>query len=425
MNHPVSIVLTLFLLLLLILCVGFFSSSETAFLSIPKLKIRQMLKNNEYGARRIAKLRSDMDSLLTVVLIGINFISTFASSIATALAIEIAGQNGVGIATIVVTFFVTVLGEIVPKTIATVDPVKIARRNASALVILQKILFPLVWFFTGISQTLAGTVQKFWKSDDPVVTEDELKTLIDVGTREGTLEKSEKTMLYKIFEFTDLHVYDIMKHRSLIKSVPVGATRNELTALFLSAGYSRLPVYNGSPETIVGILHYKSVLFASSGEVEKSDFVRKNMRPVLFIPESFTALELLAKFRKIKDDMAIALDEQGGVAGIVTMDDILRAVFGRMTDESSKNEIAPENRIKIISGKEFLVPGDMKLSDVNEVLKLKLESEEYNTLGGWLLEHFDALPSIGEALRDGNTLFVIEDQSRRRIESVRIKIGSP
>jgi putative hemolysin len=384
-----------------------------------------MLRNNEPGARKIARLRSDMDSLLTVVLIGINFISTLASSVATALAIAIAGDSGVGIATAVITFFVTTFGEIIPKTIASVHPVKIARHNASVLVVLEKLFFPLVWMFARLSRGVAAVVCRFWKSEDPIITEEELKTLIDVGTKEGTLEKSEKVMLYKLFEFTDLHVHDIMKHRSLIRSIPVNAGNEELVSKFLSTGYSRLPVYRDSPETIIGVLHYKSVLFARTGAVSNPDFIRDNMQPILFVPESFTAIELLMKFKKVKDDMAIALDEQGSVAGIVTMDDILRAVFGRMMDESSVGEIPPENRIKIISGREFIVPGDMKLSDVNEILKLHLESDEYTTLGGWLLEHFDSLPSTGEALKDNSVLFVIEDQSRRRIQTVRVKLGVP
>jgi len=423
MTNLPHIIFSLIFLFALVLCVGFFSSSETAFLSIPRIRLRQMIRNGEKGASKIAALRADMDHLLTVVLVGINFISTFASSIATALAIEITGQNGVGLATAVITFFITVLGEIVPKTIAAADPVPVARRNAGALMFLQKALFPVVWLFTRISTGIAELAEKIWKTDSQTVTEEELKTLIDVGTKEGTLEKSEKAMLYKLFEFTDLHVRDIMKHRSLIKSVPEEAAKAELVQAFLDAGYSRLPVYKGTPETITGILDYKSVLFAKSSDASKKGFVRKNMHPVLFVPESFTALELLARFKKVKNDMAIALDEQGGVAGIVTMDDLLRAVFGRMTDEFSAGDIAPEKRIKIISGNEFVVPGDMKLSDVNGILKLNLESEEYTTLAGWLLERFDALPSTGEALRDGSTLFVVEDQSRRRIQSVRIKLG--
>ncbi len=380
-----------------------------------------MVQSKEPGARVIAKLHNDMDSLLTVVLIGINFISTLASSVGTALAIQIAGSNGVGISTAVITFFITIFGEIVPKTAATVNPVKTARHNAPILLFLEKVCFPVVWLFSAISHGVSELAQKVWKQDSVLITEEELKALIDVGTREGTLEGSEQTMLYRLFEFSDLHVHDIIKHRSYIKAISLQTPKDAIVQAFLDSGYSRLPVYEGTVEKIVGILHYKAVLFAGQKESEQPHFISKVMQSVLYVPESFSALELLRTFKKERNDMAIALDEQGSVAGLVTMDDVLQAVFGRMHDEFSDNEVAPENRIQILSGSEFIVPGDMKLSDINDILHLHLDSEEYLTIAGWLLERFDALPSTGEAIKYDNTIFVVEDQTRHRIVSVRIK----
>ena len=413
---------SLIFLVCLVAAIGFFSSSETAFLSLSRLKIRQMIRNKKPGARQLEKLHSDMDSLLTIVLIGINFLSTLASSVGTALAISIAGTGGVGLATAVITFFITIFGEIVPKTVAAQSPVKIARRNAVVLLVLQNVFRPVIWLFSALSRFVSGAVQCFWKSDDTLITEEELKTLIDVGTTEGTLENSEKTMLYRLFEFSDLLVHDIMKHRSFIKGIAADAASSEVVQMFLRTGYSRLAVFEDDGESICGILHYKAVLFSQEEEIAAPGFVRTNMQPALFVPESFTALELLRLFKKQENDIAVALNEQGGVAGLVTMADLLHAVFGRVMDEFSADETPPENRIKIVSADEFIVPGDMKLSDVNELLKLSLESDEYTTLGGWLLEKFDALPSAGEVVRDGSTCFVVEEQSRRRIVQVRIQL---
>ena len=374
--NSLQIILTIIVFFFLILCIAFFASSETAFLSISNFTLRRMLRNNEKGAKYIAKLHAKMDSLLTVVLIGINFMSIFAASLGTAVAISIIGDHGVTIATLLVTFIITIGGEIVPKTIATERPVFIARKNAHVLLFLQKILFPLIWLFTKISEAAAAVTNRFWKQTEPLITEEELKTLIDVGTKEGTLEQSEQNMLYKIFEFSDLHVYDVMRHRSLIKAIPSTLSYKELVHKFTQFGFSRLPVYNGSIENITGILYYKRLLFSQKKERCENDFIKNNIEPALFVPESLTAIELLMQFKKTKNDFAVALDEQGCVSGIVTMDDLLRTVFGRMSDESSKAEIEPEKRIKIISANEFLVPGDMRLDDVNIIFKLHLVSEE-------------------------------------------------
>lgn len=419
-----NIILPLAVFIVLIGCIAFFSSSETAFLSISKFTLRKMLKNRESGAKLISKLSSNMDQLLTVILIGINFFSILASSIGTAVAISIIGEQfGITVSTLLVTFIITIGGEIVPKTIAAYHPVKIAKNNAFVLLVLEKLLFPLVFFFSMLSKAAASIAEKAWKHKEPLITEEELKTLIDVGTREGTLEKSEQSMFYKLFEFNDLHVHDIMRHRSLIKAIPDNLSRKELIQAFTTTGFSRLPVYKDSIENITGILHYKSLLFAPPKEANHENFIKDNQSPVLFVPESITAIELLMQFKKTNNDIAICLNEQGAVSGLITIDDILRTVFGRISDESSRAEIPPEKRIKVISANEFLVPGDMKLSDFNQLLKLNLVSEEFLTLGGWILEHFDYLPSTGEITKDGETLFIVEDQTNRRIQSVRVKLG--
>jgi putative hemolysin len=290
------------------------------------------------------------------------------------------------------------------------------------LIVLAKILFPVDWLFTNITRGVNSLAGHIWKKDAVGMTQEELKTLIDVGENEGALEAGEKTMLYKLFEFGDLHIYDIMRHRSLIKAVSEKADRKSVIAAFSSSGFSRLPVYGSDSDTITGVIHYKSVLFRNQESSEEEGFARSCMQPVLFIPETLSAIELLLRFKKEKTDFAVALNEHGSTAGIVTVTDLMRAVFGRMTDEDSLTEIPPEQRVKILPGGEFIIPGDMKLRDLNELLGTNLESDYYTTLGGWLLEKFDALPSIGRAIRFGQVLFIVEDQLLRRIVSVRIKL---
>ncbi len=421
------------LVIVLVGVVAFFAASETAFLSISKLTIRQMLKKDPPGkkntpARKIAYLKKDMNKLLSLILIGINFVTSLASGLATTVAINLAGAAGSAYATVVMVFILIIFGEITPKTFSSVYPVQAASKFAVPLIVLQKLLFPIVWIFARISGFFTIVLNALWKNDRNLVTEEELKSLIEVGETEGTLEHSETKMLYKIFDFTDLHIHDIMRHRSTVQFIPLDADYNEVVNIFTRTGYSRIPVCDREKgfEDVRGMIYYKHVLFKSGTNSKKASrqFAQKCMRPVVFVPETMMATELLAKFKKERVNFAVAVDETGCNAGIVTMDDILRAVFGRSVSDEN-NEIPPENRIQPISPVEYIVPGDMRLDDVNELLDMDLDSEEYDTLGGWLLEQFDALPETGEVIKRGDVVYKIEDQSRRRIQSVRINLPQP
>lgn len=406
-------------LIFIINCVAFFSGSETAFLSISKIKMKRLVQEKRRNAKIASSLKENIDELLTIVLIGTNFMNSLASALATTLAIEIVGDSGVGIATLVITFFATTFGQIVPKTVAGFYPDDVACKNSVVLLVLEKIFFPIVWIFSKISKGASALATKFFKNDSALVTEEELKALIEVGEKEGTLEAGEKQMLYKIFRFSDLTVHNIMKHRSLIKAVPLEANKLEIVDMFVQTGVNMIPVYKESKETIVGVIHYKSVLMCATNKVGKT-YAETVMKGVLFVPETLTALELLSKFRKERTEFAVALNEQGETAGIVTMDDIMRVVFGRMTDEDI-GRIPAEARIKFVSANEFVIPGDITLDELNSIFKINLESEEYSTLGGWILERFGSLPSTGEITVWKGILFVVEDQAARRVQSVRIK----
>ena len=427
MNFP-KIASTVLLLVFLVWITAFFAGSETAYLSMTNIRLRKMLRERKAGAKKVQSLFSDIDGLLTVILVGINFINTLASSIATALAIELVGEGGVGIATAAVSFFITVFGQIVPKTIAGLEDnvEKVAARNAAPLAFLKKCFFPVVWAFSQVSRGAAFLVQKIWRSENSAITEEELKILIEASAADGTLEKSEKNMLDKILEISDFTLRNIMKHRSLVTYINVSDSYDTVVSAFKNSGYSHLPVcatVHGdeidSKDNVVGVLYYKDVLF---GKKRSPDFsVAKFMKQPLFVPETFSVIEMIQVFKKENRSFAVALNEQGSTAGIVTLDDVMRGLFGRMSDAGNHNEIPAEARVKIISPKEFLVPGDMHLSDVNLILNMNLQSENFSTLGGWLLEKFDALPSSGEALRFGGDLFVVEDQNQRRITLVRIR----
>lgn len=425
MNAFAEIVLPILADIALVFIVAFFAASETAFLSITRVTLHQMLKKDgnkkNSPARRIQLLKKDTNKLLSLILIGINFVTSLASGLAATVAIKLAGNSGSAYATIVISFVLIVFGEIMPKTVAAVYPVAVAGLFSRLLIFLERLLFPIVWLFSKITDFITRVLTRFVTETKELITEEELKSLIAVGENEGTLESSEKKMLYKIFQFTDLTVHDIMRHKSQVEFVPEDASYDEIAEVFAKTGYSRLPVCRGSFENVLGVLYYKSVLLADTLLKKSRNLAVRCMRPALFIPETITATELLQKFRKENVNFAVAVDENGSNIGIVTMDDIMRAVFGHSV-HGEQSDIPPETLIVPVTSKEFLVPGDMKIDDVNELLKLDLVSDDYDTLAGWLLEQFDAIPEAGETIRRHEVLYKIEDQSRRRIKSVRITL---
>lgn len=408
-------------LVILILCVGFFTSSETAYLSLTKLKVRRLVEENKKNSKIVANLKDKMDRLLTTVLIGTNFLNSLVSALATALVIKIFGGGGIGLPTLATAFFITVFGQIIPKTIAGLHPEQIACFTAKILYILQCLFFPLIWFFEKLSHGAVFVVEKIMKPSAQIVTEEELKTLISLGEKEGTIEKNESKMMNKIIKFNDSVVSDIMKHRTFVSSVDSKATYNEVIDEFLRSGFSTITVYKNNKENIIGVINYKSVLYASEAIDKGEGFAGRFMSEVLFVPGTFSILDLLKKFRLNEYKFAIVLSEQGETSGIVTMEDIIRMVFGRMTDENSYDNIPAEDKIKLISVNTFLVPGDVKLDDLNEILDLHLESDDMNTLGGWLLEQIGYLPETDSFFIKDKVLFTIEDVTQRRISSVKIK----
>ena len=408
-------------LLILILCVGFFTSSETAYLSLPRLKLRSMVEQGRRNAKKVAALKANMDRLLTTVLIGTNFLNSLASAIATALAIEILGSKGTAIAPFITAFFITTFAQIVPKTAAGLHPDAFTCFSSIPLMVLEKLFFPIVWIFEKLSHGAVVLAEKIMKPDGVIVTEEELKTLIDVGSHEGTIEKDESRLLNKIIKFNDLLVHDVMKHRSQVSMIKKEAAYEEVINQFLTSGFSTLTVYSGNRENVVGVLNYKKVLFCSEDIDRGEGFAGRQMTDVLFIPGTMSVLDILQLFRTSEHKFAVVLDEQGQTDGIITMEDILKVVFGHMSDENAYDNTAPEDKVELVSLNTFIVPGDMKIDDANEILGLALESDEMNTVGGWLLEQFGYLPASGTVLIKDKNLYTAEDVSGRIIVSVRVK----
>ena len=422
MSFTLSDLICLIVILILILFVGFFTSSETAYISLSKIKLRRMQEEGKKKAKVVAKLKDNMPRLLTTVLIGTNFLNALISALATALVVKVFGGGGVGLPTLLTAFVITTFGQIIPKTIAGRNPEKKCLSGAVPLLVLERIFFPVVFLFERLSHGAVWLVEKIVKPRDHIITEEELKTLIDVGEKEGTIEKNESTMLNKIIKFNDLSATDIMKHRAFVSMVSADADYQTVVNEFLASGFSNLTVYKDSPENVVGVIHYKKVLYGNEQTDNGPGYASSVMDDVLYVPGSFSALELLQKLREDENKFAVVLNEQGQTAGIVTIEDVIRMVFGRMTDENSRDNIPVEDKIQLVSANTFVVPGDLKLDEVNAILHLNLASEEMNTLGGWVLEQIGYLPSAGMVLVKDKILFTVEEVSQRRIVSVRIRI---
>lgn len=415
-------IISLAVLIVLIMFIGFFSAAETAYLSLPKLKIRSMVEERKPYAKIISKLKSDMDKFLTTVLIGTNFLNSLASAIATALAINVLGKRNSAIAPFVTAFFITVFGQIMPKTAAGIYPEKIAGFTSLPLTFLEKIFFPIIWIFERLSHCVVFIAEKFIKNDGTIVTEEELKTLIDVGSTEGTIEKDESELLNKIIKFNNLLINDVMKHRSAVSMIDVDATYKEVVQEFLKSGFSTLTVYSGQKENVVGVLNYKKVLFDSQNDDLEKGYAKRKMSEVMFVPGTLSVFEILQKFRQDEHKFAVVLDEMGQTLGIITIQDIIKLVFRNMSDENSYADIPAEEKISLVSVNTFIVKGDVKIEDANEILGINLESEYMNTIGGWLFEQFGYLPEVGNVFVKNKNIFTVEEVSQRRITKIRIRL---
>ena len=291
-------IVSISMLIIFLLAVGaFFSMTETAFTSLSRIKVRQLQKEKARHADLIAKLRSNLDELIATVLIGTNFVNTFNSAVTTAFAVKVFGAEYVSAATAVILFLVIIFVEIVPKTFAAINTDTAVKNTAIPVYLIKAILYPVVKTFCLFTRFIDFAEKKIFKSKRVLVTEDELKTLIEVG-------QSERKMLERLFEFSDLSVHSIMRHRSLVKYISTETSLDEVIAIFQTTGYSRIPVYENDVENIVGVLHFKSVLFASPLITASKDFIKICMAEPAFVPETMSAIEnakrYFAKYGKLK-----------------------------------------------------------------------------------------------------------------------------
>ena len=408
-------ILQIGLLIVLLLGSGFFSASETSLMSLSKIRIRYMEEEGVKGAKLVSSLIEKSSDLLSSILVGNNIVNIAATSVSTSLFISIFGDGGVAIATAVMTVLVLVFGEITPKTIAANSPEKVAVVVSKPISIIMKITKPIVWVFN----LLTGIIFKIMGIDNdgvkPFITEEELKAMVNVSHEEGVLEMEEREIINNVFQFGDMQAKEAMIQRLDMVAIDIEDSYDEIIELFKSEKLSRLPVYQESIDDIVGILNIKDIIFLSDEEIQNFN-IKNYVREAFFTYEFKKITQLLEEMKKEKTQMAIVVDEYGGTAGLLTIEDLVEVIVGDIDDEYDEEE---EEIVKI-NDNEYLVEGSTKISDVNEQLGINLESEEFDSIGGFIIGYLKRIPEENEIIEVEDVKFKVESIDKNRINKIRI-----
>jgi CBS domain containing-hemolysin-like protein len=404
-------------LVLLVGVAAFFAASEAAIVATGRIRARALLEKKIRGAARLVRLVEDRNRTLTTVLIGSTFILLAADSLATYLFLQWGVPNAVVWSTVVMTIAILLFGEILPKTLAVGTGDRTALRIAPLLDVVKRALSPLtaafLWITDGLVRIFGGHPH-----GGPYVTEDDIKTLVNVGVEQKVLEEEERELIHSIIEFGDTIVREVMTPRTDMVTVSVTSSPRRALDLVIAEGYSKLPVYDETVDNVIGVVHDRELLIALSNGTIASTNLRTLMRPVTLVPENKRISELLREMQRAKYSLAIVLDEYGGTAGLVTMEDLLEEIVGEIRDEHDEGE---EEAIRRLSDDEWVVEAGTNIEDVNNALGIALPHEEFETIGGYIVGLFGRLPREGEEIDAGNGILLRVDRTRgRRILAVRV-----
>jgi CBS domain containing-hemolysin-like protein len=407
-------------ILLFVICVlftAFFSSSEVALISITRAKARTLVNEGKKGSEAVAALKDSPEHLLITILIGNTLVTTAAAAIATAVAIQIFGDIGVGIATVFVVVVLLVFGEIGPKIYAARASDSFVLNVAPVILFASRIFSPIIWLVERVSPTFG--IGK--ETSEPAVTEEEIKEWIDVGKEDGTIEQGEQEMLYSVLEFADTTAREIMTPRVDVTLMEDTVTFEEAIRIFNDTGFSRIPVYHDQIDNIVGILNVKDI-FSAMVSHRKDSTIKEVMYDPMFVPETKKIDDLLKELQVHRVQMAIVIDEYSSFVGIATVEDILEEIVGDIMDEYDKEE--PE--IQNISEGVFVVDAQMWVDDINERMEIDLPVDEsYETIGGLIIDRLGHIPlHPGEKIEinEGKIILAVMQMHGRRIVKVKVVI---
>jgi putative hemolysin len=405
-------------IILLIVCVvltAFFCSSETAFLSLQKVRLEHMVSTGVKGAKRVSRMIEHPGKLLAVVLLGINLANTAAAALGTMLAVSIWGEQGIIYATIGITFIILIFAETTPKTFAAQHAERMAILYARPLGLVAWLLTPFVaalsWISSGLARTMGGT-----PVPRSLASAEEIRTMISVGRKEGTVEAHEAKLLHKVFEFGDRPVREVMVPRLEVIAIEQGSKLSDLLSLYAQKPMSRFPVSKENMENIAGILSMKDVLMAlARGTISDQSTIDDLIRPAYFAPESKHIDELFAEMRDNNYRMCVVVDEYGGTAGVVSLTRLVEEIVGEVGDELA----GVEKDFEIINEYTFQIDGSMRIDEANEEMELELpEGEDYETVAGFILNLLGHIPRQNEQLRYQGMKIVITEMRGLKIEKI-------
>ena len=402
-------------LVILLIGSGFFSASETSLMSLSKIRIRHMQEEGVKGAKLVASLIEDSNKLLSTILVGNNVVNIAATSISTSLFMALLGSNGVAVATAVMTVLVLLFGEITPKTIAANNSEKVAIFVSRPIKVIIFILKPVVWVFnlvTGVIFKILGVKDK---SNQPYITEEELKTMVNVSHEEGVLEIEERQIINNVFQFGDMQAKEAMVQRLDMIAINSEDKYEEIIEMFKNEKFSRMPVYNESIDDIIGILNIKDIIFLSDEEIQQFN-IKDYIREPFFTYEFKKITQLLEEMKIEKSQMAIVVDEYGGTAGLITIEDLVEVIVGDIEDEYDEEE----EEIQVIKEDEYIVDGSIKITDVNELIGVRLESEEFDSIVGFIIGYLKRIPEENEIIEVEDVKFKVESIDKNRINKIRI-----
>ena len=410
-------ILQFIVLAVLLLLSAFFSSAETALTTVNKIKMKTLADEGDKRAELVLKVTEDSSKMLSAILIGNNIVNLSASSIATALAIRLLGSVGAGIATGVLTLLILIFGEISPKTIATLKATKISLRYAHIIWVIMTVLTPVIFIINFLSMGFLKLLRVDPTNNEGAMTEEELRTLVDVSHESGVREGEEREYIHNVFDFTDATAKEIMIPRIDMTVVNVNWSYNKLLEVFKEDMFTRLPVYEEDTDNIIGLLNMKDMILAPKDDTFS---IRAYLRKVYFTYEQKNTSELFEEMRRERLSLAIVLDEYGAVAGMVTLEDLLEELVGEIRDEFDGDE---EDALVQINDREYEVQGSMNLEDLCEELGLGFASEDYDTIGGYLTGLFDHFPEKGEIYVTGEGVILrVDAVVNKRITRVHIKL---
>ena len=408
--------LQIFIVLGLLALSAFFSSSETAMMAVNKIRIRNLADAGLSSAQTLMKVLDNQPKMLSAILIGNNIVNISASSLSTIVVTRAFGDMYVGVGTGILTLLVLIFGEITPKTSATLYSETMALRFAKPIYMIMQVLTPVIFIVDKLSQGVLRLLHVDPNKKQDAITEDELRTIVEVSHEEGVIESDEKKMIYNVFDFGDSVAKDIMVPRIDMTFIDVDATFSEVIEVFREVKYTRYPVYEETTDNVIGIINIKDLLLT---ENQKKFCIRDYLREPLYTYEFKKTAELMVELRKTQNNIAIVLDEYGATAGLITLEDMLEEIVGEIRDEYDEDE---EDLIRRIGPREYVVEAAMKLDDLNDQLGLDLESEDYDSIGGFIIGLLDHLPEEGEEVTHKTLRFVVDKVDRNRIDKIHLYI---